>query len=126
MRIRDSVHKHGYHIFAGDGLSIEVFIHGKKAIKGAFRQRLRWGLESETIKLMQETKICVVTDQKFQTIEKVGLMINRFYPKLTSILEDDEENDDDDEEDVKQVMKESNDSDCAKNIGKYDLDLEVI
>ncbi|PKU66871.1 hypothetical protein MA16_Dca021553 [Dendrobium catenatum] len=91
-----------------------------------FRQLVMWGLESETIKFMLETKICVATDQTFLTREKVGSRINIFYLQLTSILEDDDEDDDDDEEDVKQVMEASNDSDCAKSIGKHGLDLEVI
>ncbi|KAL0922982.1 hypothetical protein M5K25_007020 [Dendrobium thyrsiflorum] len=109
------------HICAGNGLSIEVCVHGEKVLKGVFQQGVTWGLESETIKLMMvpnfpkkkklmmETKICVVTDQRFLTREKVGSIINRFYPKLTlipptaqkttSILEDVDEDDDDDEDD---------------------------
>ncbi|KAL0922983.1 hypothetical protein M5K25_007021 [Dendrobium thyrsiflorum] len=74
------------HICAGNGLSIEVCVHGEKALKGVFQQGVTWGLESQTIKLMMETKICVVTDQRFLTREKVGSIINRFYPKLTVIL----------------------------------------
>ncbi|KAL0922981.1 hypothetical protein M5K25_007019 [Dendrobium thyrsiflorum] len=88
-------------ICAGDGLCIEVCVHGEKALKGVFQQGVTWELESQTIKLMMETKICVVTDQRFLTREKVESRINRFYPKLTSTLDDDDEDDDDDEEDVK-------------------------
>ncbi|KAL0922984.1 hypothetical protein M5K25_007022 [Dendrobium thyrsiflorum] len=101
-------------IFVGDGLSFEVCIHEEKALKGIFRQGARRTLDSEIIILMMETEICLVTDQGFLIREKVESRINRFYPKLTSILEEHEEDHDDNDQDVKQVIKGSDDSDCAK------------